>query len=478
VTGLERLSALELLAGYRERAFSPSETVTTLSARISALDPGLGAFTTLCLERAQAEAEASTLRWSKRTPCGALDGVPLAVKDLYDTAEVASAYGSAMFAGAIPGRDAEAVRRARSAGAIVLGKTQTHEFAWGITSVNLAMGTAHNPWDPRRIAGGSSGGSAVALAAELVPLALGTDTGGSIRIPAAFCGLAGLKPTFGRVSRAGIFPLAASLDHAGPMARGPADLELLLSVIAGRDPADAATELAPAEGAFSAHTAALSGLRVGLCPDLHLAPLDADVATAYAATVGRLARLGADLVELELPEAHTVLDIYAVVQRAEALHEHRQAGLYPKRCDDYGPDVRRWLELATTVELADYLDACRERERLRAGFARLFRDVELILTPVAACGPPQIGEDEPEHLGRRVALRELVMPYTVPQNLAGLPACALRAGFDSSGCPIGMQLTGPPWSEARVLGAARMLVAADPELAASRPPPHGGLGGG
>ena len=254
------LSAGQLLEAYRARALSPVEVVDALAQRIERLDPALGAFTTLCLERTRDEAVAAEAAYRSGASVRPLEGVPFGVKDLFDTAGVRTTYGSPMFSDHVPEQDAETVRRVRAAGAILIGKTQTHEFAWGITSVNELMGTSHNPWATDRISGGSSGGSAVALAAGLVPLALGSDTGGSIRVPSSFCGTVGLKPTYGRVSLDGIFPLASSLDHPGPMTRNPADAALLFGVLVDEAPA-----AAPRDG--------LRGVRVGLCPDMHLTPL-------------------------------------------------------------------------------------------------------------------------------------------------------------------------------------------------------------
>jgi aspartyl-tRNA(Asn)/glutamyl-tRNA(Gln) amidotransferase subunit A len=457
VTELTRLSAGELLAGYRERAFSPVEVVDALAARIEELDPHLGAFTTLCLERAREEAGTIEAAYGRRERLGTLAGLPFGVKDLFDSQDVRTTYGSPMFARHVPAEDATAVRRARDAGAILIGKAQTHEFAWGITSVNRLLGTSRNPWSPDRISGGSSGGSAVALAAQLVPLALGSDTGGSIRVPAAFCGIVGLKPTFGRVSAAGAFPLARSLDHPGPMARSPADAALLLAAVAGIDRDDPATEDAPLGDLERELGAGFAGLRVGICPDLRLVPLAPDIEQVFDSVVHTVGRLGGDLVEVALPEARLAYGAFGVIQRAEALHTHTQAGLFPGRREEYGEDVRGRLELATTVSLPDYLAASADRQRLRAGFARAFSQVDLLLTPVAPGSPPLIGEERVVHLGRETDFRELVMSYTVPQDLAGLPACALRAGFDSLGLPVGVQFTGPAWSEARVLRAAQAL---------------------
>jgi aspartyl-tRNA(Asn)/glutamyl-tRNA(Gln) amidotransferase subunit A len=452
---LAALSARELLDGYASHAFSPVEVVEALAERIARLDPALGAFTALRLEQARDEAAAAGTRYLRAEPVRPLEGVPVAIKDLIDTGGLRTAYGSRMFATHVPTHDAPAVARLRAAGAIVLGKTQTHEFAWGISSVNEAMGTARNPWDRTRISGGSSGGSAVALAARLVPLALGSDTGGSIRIPSAFCGTVGLKPSYGLISTDGVFPLAPSLDHLGPMARTPADAGLLLAVLTG-----ATTD----RSRGGADAAPLQGLRLGVCPELSPLELEPSLAALTAEAVARLGGLGAEPCELALPEALRVAESYLIIQRAEALDVHARAGLYPQRASEYGADVGRWLALATEVELPEYLAAGRAREQLRRGFARVFEQVELLVSPVTACGPFAFGQETLERDGRSLTLRELVLPFTVPQDLAGLPACTVRAGFDLDGLPVAIQLTGPPGGEARVLAAAQALYAATAEL--------------
>jgi aspartyl-tRNA(Asn)/glutamyl-tRNA(Gln) amidotransferase subunit A len=458
------LSAGELLGGYRRRRFSPVEVVHALTVRIEELNPELGAFTTLCLERALDEARVVEQQYLRGEPVGTLAGVPFAVKDLFDSEGVRTTYGSAMFGDHVPTADAEAVRRARGAGAIMIGKTQTHEFAWGITSVNFLMGTSRNPWDPARMSGGSSGGSAVALAGQLVPLALGSDTGGSIRVPSAFCGTVGLKPTYGRVSAAGVFPLARSLDHPGPMARTPTDAALLLEAIAGVDERDPATEDAPLGNLEAEIAAGLTGMRVGICPDLHLVPLAADVDSAFQSAVASVEDLGGELVEVGFPDADRIYESFGVIQRAEALFSHTRAGLFPARKDEYGEDVLGRLELATKVALPDYLAASAERQRVRAAFDRILDHVDMLLTPVAAGSPLPIGEEKTVHLGKEIEFRELVMSYTVPQDLTGLPACTVRVGFDRLGIPAGAQFTAPRWGEGRVLRAAQALFEATPEI--------------
>ncbi len=454
------LSALELLDAYRHRSLSPVEVLDLLAARIEELNPSLCAFTTLCLDRARVEATSAEAEYRGGGSARPLAGVPLGVKDLFDSAGVRTTYGSPMFSGHVPAADAEAVRRAREAGAILVGKTQTHEFAWGITSVNEAMGTSRNPWAPDRISGGSSGGSAVALATGMVPLAMGSDTGGSIRVPSSFCGTVGCKPSFGRIDSAGLFPLAPSLDHPGPMARTPADAALLFGVLTDRPSSNSAVRCEAPD---------LHDARIGLCNDLHLVALAPEVQDAFDAAVDAAAGLGARLVEVSLPEAAGAYTAFSQVQPCEVLRTHTSAGLFPARLEEYGSDVRGRLELATTLTLADYLEGTVSREKLRAGFERVFDEVDLVITPVTAGPPAPIGHERVMHLGEEIEFRELVMSYTTPQDLVGLPACTVRAGFDALGVPTAVQLTGPAFSEQRVLAVAQALYEATAEVQQRRP---------
>ena len=464
MTGLLELSARDLLARYASGEASPVDAVDEVAERSSAVDGRLGAFTTLCLERARSEAHASEQAYRRGDPQGPLAGVPLGVKDLFDSEGVRTTYGSPMCADHVPAADAEALRRARAAGAILVGKTQTHEWAWGISSVNELMGTSHNPWALERISGGSSGGSAVALASHQVTLALGSDTGGSIRVPSALCGTVGFKPTYGRVSTAGIWPLARTLDHPGSMARTPADAALLLEVIAGWDPADPATADIPLGNMAAALEQGLEGRVVGICPDMHLMPLTPAAQSAFDAAVVAATARGARIEEVRIPEVSDVYAVFGATQRAEALHTHVEAGLYPSRAAEYGADVRGRLELAASEGIRDYLRAAAERQRMRAAFARAFTEVDLILTPVNPGPPVPIGSEVAEHLGASVPFRDLVMSYTTPQDLIGLPACAFRAGFDDLGLPVGVQFTGAPWDDAMVLGAAHAVYEATPAV--------------
>ena len=435
------LSASELLAGYRSRELTPPDVVAALAERIDALDGALGSFTTVCGARALEEAAAAERAYA-RGEARPLEGVPFAAKDLIDSEGVRTTYGSRIFKSHVPRSDAPALAAVRAAGGILLGKTQTHEFAWGITSINEAMGSSRNPWDPARVPGGSSGGSGVAVAAGFVPFALGTDTGGSVRIPAAFCGVVGMKPSFGRVSVAGVWPLAPSLDHVGALARTPGDAALLLG-----DPAPA-----PAVAT------------VVVCPDLHLVPLGAAQQRAYDAALEALATLGAGIEERGLPEAELAGDAFRVVQLYEAGRVHRGAGLWPDRADDYGADVRRRLELSDTVTEADYSAALADVVRLRDGFAGLLDDGALLVTPMSAVSPPAFSDSE-----ARRGFRQAVMPYTWPHNLAGLPSCAVRAGFDDDGLPVGVQIAAAPGGDTAVLAAVAALYDATQDVQAPWP---------
>ncbi len=355
------------------------------------MDPRLGAFQATCWERARAEASAAEAAWARGEPTGPLCGVPIAVKDLIDTEGVETARGSRIFAGFVPTADAECVRRVRAAGAVVVGKTTTHEFAWGMSMWGHdGEALTRNPRDPERMTGGSSGGSAVAVAAGMSPLALGTDTGGSIRLPAGWCGIHGFKPTHGVLSLDGVWPLAPSLDHVGPMAATARDCALLFEVLGG-------PRLEPAD-----------------------------------AREPRVA--GSDA----LPDGAVAANVYRVLMLREALAVHREAGLWPEREADYTPGVRERAELAATITDEEVEWARAELDGMHAHMRAVFEEYDLVRSPVASTGPPRI-ED-------RIDPRDVAAAHVVPQDLMGLPALAL---------PDGTQLCGPRGSDARVLAAAR-----------------------
>ncbi|PWU24204.1 MAG: amidase [Candidatus Rokuibacteriota bacterium] len=346
------------------------------------------------------------------------------------------------------------MRLLRSAGAILVGKPTTHEFAWGVTGCNPHFKTGRNPWKRELVAGGSSASSATALAADEVPLALGSDTGGSIRIPAGFCGVTGLKPTYGLVSTAGVFPLAQSLDHVGPLARTPADLRLALGVLAPQ-------KRRPARE--------VRGLRIGVCAaPAGIEPAPA-VPHAVEDTAAALAAVGCFTEEVAFEADDRARRAFAVIQQVEALSLHTAAGLWPSCRNEYGADVAGRLEAAEAVGREDYVAAMIEREALRSRVDRVFDRFDLLVTPISPSPPVEWGPEELDHLGERRAIRDLVLPVTSPINLAGVPACALRAAFHDGGVPVGVQLVGPRGSDETLLATASALHEATPELQRRRP---------
>jgi aspartyl-tRNA(Asn)/glutamyl-tRNA(Gln) amidotransferase subunit A len=377
-----------LLAAFRARELSPVEALEACEARV---DPRLGAFQATCWERAREEARAAEAAWARDEPTGPLCGVPVAVKDLIDTAEVVTARGSRIFAGFVPTADAECVRRCREAGAIVVGKTTTHEFAWGMSMWgHHGEALTRNPRDPERMTGGSSGGSAAAVAAGMAPLALGTDTGGSIRLPAGWCGIYGFKPTHELLSLEGVWPLAPALDHIGPMASTSRDCALLFEVLGG-------PRVTPADAR------------------------EPRVAGSEA-----------------LPDGAVAADVYRVLMLREALDTHRRAGLWPERAAEYTPGVRERAEIAETITDEEVAWARAELDRMHAHMEAVFAEYDLVRSPVASTGPPLIADG--------IDPRDVAAAHVVPQDLMGLPALAL---------PDGTQLTGPRGADARVLAAAR-----------------------
>lgn len=445
------LSALELRAGFHAGAFSPRELIDSLAARVERIDPVVNALTTTALQEARLRATDASRRYANGS-ARALEGVPVVVKDLIDTAALRTTYGSRVYENHVPRRDAAVVARLRRAGAIILAKAATHEFAWGITTESPHSGPTRNPWSLDRVPGGSSGGSAAALASRLSPLAIGTDTGGSIRIPAAFCGVVGLKPTRGRLPLDGVFGLAFSLDHVGPMARTPPDLALLMNVLACA-PSRPDAHLEPSS------VAPLQGLRVGRCRDLEPVSLAPAAATAVEGTLNTAASLGAEVIEVELPEADNAYGMLATIVLAEGLWHHRRLGLWPQRAGSYSLDVQERLRLAEQVAFDDYFSAVRKRVRLEGAAIRLLSHVDVLVAPVCAEGPPPIVEAETAGpiADLRVDLREALIACNALASLAGLPACCIRAGFDERGLPVGIQIIGAPSSDDEILRVAETL---------------------
>jgi aspartyl-tRNA(Asn)/glutamyl-tRNA(Gln) amidotransferase subunit A len=387
-------------------------------------------------------------------PLGALHGVPIALKDLFDTQGVRTTAGSLIRKDHVPSEDATVVRRLREAGAIVLGKLNMHEFAYGPEGLNMHYGHARNPWDAaaERIAGGSSSGSGVAVAAGLAAGALGTDTGGSIRIPASLCGITGLKPTYGRVSRAGAVPLSWSMDHIGPMARSAADCALMLRAMAGYDAADATTSVLPVPNYTAALSGDVKGLRIGILRDFFVDSAAPDVKAAVEQAAGTLTRAGAIVDEARLSLApHVAAASFAIVA-SEALAYH--AANLRTRASEYQADVRERLMMGIFVSGLHYVRAQQVRALARAEVDSALTRRDVLLAPSTPMAATVVGERQTMIGDTTMEVRASLIRYTRAFNLSGHPACSVPCGFTRNGLPIGMQLVGRPFDEATVLRAA------------------------
>jgi len=430
----------ELGARFRRRELSPVELVRAQLARIEALDPALSAFVTLTADQALADARAAEAALRRGDP-GPLTGVPVAYKDLYATRGVRTTAGSALLADWVPDHDATCVARLARAGVVMLGKLITHEFAFGIQFPGHRFRPARNPWNAAHIPGGSSSGSGAALAAGLVAGSLGSDTGGSIRGPAAFCGVVGLKPTYGRASRAGVVTLSWTLDHTGPMARTVEDAALLLGALAGHDPADPASSRAPVADYTAGLGQPVRGLRIGVPRDYFHDGLDPEVARAFEEALAALRGLGALVEDVEIPH---IWDAWAfmAIMLAEAFAYHERD--LRERPGLYGEVLREKMLAGALVSASEYVQAQRLRARLAGAMAAVLRRVDVLATPTTPKPAPTFATvHDPDFPFARSNM--------APFNMSGLPALALPCGFSASGLPLSLQLAGRPFDETTVL---------------------------
>jgi aspartyl-tRNA(Asn)/glutamyl-tRNA(Gln) amidotransferase subunit A len=455
------LSIAEMGDLVRRREVSPGEVVEAHLARIERVGPKLGAFITVMADEARkaaADADAEIARGRHRGP---LHGVPIGVKDIFDTAGVLTTHGSSFYRDNVPAADADSVRRLREAGAVLIGKCNTHEFAAGSTTNNPWYGACRNPWNLERSPGGSSGGSASAVAAFLCAGATGTDTGGSIRSPAHCCGIVGLKPTHGRVSLRGIYPNAWSLDHPGPITRTVRDAALLLHAMAGHDPHDPTSADLPVPDFTAELEAGVAGMRIARCPDLHYGELDAAVAQRLDAAADVLERLGATVETVPFPLKGDLAGARKAIASAEFITLHRERlAVHP---EGYGADVRARLLDATRVTVDDYVRACEIRAAVRHALDVLLKRIDALILPVAPCEAPLLDGTSWIN-GAPVSYGETGVAMRAPINVTGLPALALPMGTGATGLPLGLQIVGPRWDEAKVLRIGRAYEAATPEL--------------
>jgi aspartyl-tRNA(Asn)/glutamyl-tRNA(Gln) amidotransferase subunit A len=430
---------------------SPVEVVRAHLDRIAALDSKLRAFITICADSALESARAAEADLMAGRPVGPLHGVPWAPKDLYSTKGVRTTGGSKILADSVPAADATVVARLARAGAIVLGKLNMHEFAYGPEGINAHYGDTRNPWssDAHRIAGGSSSGSGAAVAAGMAPGSLGSDTGGSIRIPASLCGITGLKPTYGRASRAGVLPLTWSMDHVGPMTRSARDCALMLGAIAGYDPADPTTSVLPVPDYGAALTGDVKGLRVGLLR-AHFTDVAApEVRTAVEAAAKQFERAGAVVDEVNLTQVAHAGTASAAIVASEALAYH--AAWMRSRPQDYQPDVRERLRIGAFVSGVHYVRAQQVRALVAREIDEALARRDVLLAPATPLAAPVLGERETTLGDGPSDVRAALLRCTRPFNFSGHPACAAPCGFTAAGLPIGLQLIGRPFDEATVL---------------------------
>jgi aspartyl-tRNA(Asn)/glutamyl-tRNA(Gln) amidotransferase subunit A len=439
---------------------SSVEVTQALLARIDALDGRINAYITVTREAALADARRCEQEILAGITRGPLHGVPIALKDLYDTAGVPTTAGAKILAGRVPDADATSVARLRAAGAVILGKCNLHEFAYGVLTDSSHFGPTRNPWDLDCVPGGSSGGSAAAVAADLCIAATGSDTGGSIRIPAALCGVVGLKPTYGRVSCRGLIPLAWSLDHAGPITKSVFDAAVMLGALAGYDPDDPASVAVPVPDFTAGLRDGVAGLRIAVDPGYAFAGISAEVAVAFRKALATLADLGATVIEVSVPHVEEGLDAALTILKAEATAYH-QAWL-TGRPDDYRPDVRARLERGFEVRGIEVGRAWHTRRQLIRDFERLFEQADLFATPMCGIPAPRLGEREVNLNGQATPVMAPLTRFTRVFNLTGLPAISVPCGFSAGGLPIGLQLAGRAFNEATVLRAACAYEAASP----------------
>jgi aspartyl-tRNA(Asn)/glutamyl-tRNA(Gln) amidotransferase subunit A len=439
----------DAVVALRKRSVGALELTEASLTRIERREAELNAFINVTADDARRRARAIDGRGAPT----ALAGVPIGLKDLFDVAGIATTGGSKLFATNVPAVDSAVAASLFAAGAVNLGKTNLHEWAFGVTTNNPHFGPTRNPWAPDRIPGGSSGGNGAALVAGEIFGSIGSDTGGSIRIPASLCGIVGLKPTYGRVSLRGAIPLGWSLDHAGPMTRTVRDAAVLLQIIAGYDANDPASVDAPVDDYLAGIEAGVRGLRIGLITGrfiTRLAPEDRpapDVAAAVRAAAGLLAREGARVEDTDLPRSEELQGNQLVVLGTEAGAYHRER--IAAHRDGYGADVAKRIDTGLTRTGAEYALARRARDELRRAYATALTDWDAVILPTTpTTAPLREGEDA-------IAAAARLTAFTSPFNLTGLPAISIPGGFDANGLPIGLQLVARPWAEARLLRIAR-----------------------
>ena len=446
MSDITELSIAELAQGYRDKSFSPVDAARAYFARIAQHNDKVNAFVTLCEEDALAEAKQAETEIAAGQWRGPMHGIPIGHKDLYQTAGVRSTAGSRVLENHVPDSDATGVARLKQAGAVMLGKLNTHEFAYGPTNDSSMFGPCRNPWDPTRFSGGSSGGSGAAVALRLCAGATGSDTGGSIRMPSAGCGITGLKPTYGRTSRAGIYPLCWTMDHSGPMTRSAEDAALMFQPMPGPDGRDAAV----ADRAVPDYAAALDGdikgLRIGVPTHYFFDRAIPEIAEAAQNAIAVLEGLGAEVREVDIAyidhAAAAALVLY--LSEGTAYHDDHIATIG----ELYTDQVRLFLEIGNYVLAKDYLHAQRYRTLLGHAMADVLAEVDVLAMPSLPITAQPLGQEEIDIRGETDSVFGAILRNTEPFDLTGLPALVVPCGIASDGMPMSLQIAGRPFDEA------------------------------
>lgn len=439
------MTEIDLLASGE---VSATALVEACLQRIGEVESAVGAFVTVTAERARADAAAADAARAEGRLLGPLHGLPVGLKDNIDTAGILTTHGSGHFLQNVPAEDATVAARLKAAGAVLVGKLTMHELAYGATSQNEHTGVCRNPWDLDRIPGGSSGGSGAAVAADEVPVSLGTDTGGSVRIPGSLNGVVGLRPTAGRVPVRGVFPIAVSFDTCGPLARHAIDVARVLDVISGYDPADPVCINHPFESAAAGIDRGVEGLRVAVPCGFFFAECDPEVEALVRAAAHVLAQLGARVEEIDLPGADTTHAAVSVIARSDAYALHRER--LATRSELFGSEVLRRLRSAESIAGADYAEAREQGRHWQRQVDELFAGgIDLVLTPTASIPAPLA-----ESAGDVIETTRLMTQLTYAWSLAGIPAVSVPCGFTKAGLPVGVQLGGRRWRDDLVLRAA------------------------
>jgi len=450
MTEINFLSVHEAVEKIQDGTLSPQALTEACFRQIERLNPTLNAFVTICdnVTASAARRSRDKEEIASRKALGmTLNNIPFAIKDLFETKGIRTTAGSFFFKDYVPDEDASVIQKLKAAGAVIMGKTNTHEVALGVTTVNPHFGTTRNPWDITRIPGGSSGGSAVAVATGMSLAALGSDTGGSIRIPASLCGVVGFKPTYGRVSLRGVFPLSWNLDHVGPITRSARDAALVLQIIAGYDMQDPASINMLLDDYLDHLEDKIEGKKMVLAVGSYIEESDNEVIVAVNETTKVFASLGVKIEKVEMDFLREAAIANSLMTQADGAAYHRER--LAEHPDWFGADVRQRLETGRGFSSTEYSLARRTQTEMKSRFVQFFEKYDYLLLPTVPITAPLIEGNDAVEQARRLTR------FTAPFNLTGLPAISIPCGFSKEGLPIGMQIVAKAWNEAGVLRAAR-----------------------